>query len=409
MRLPDPAGGPEWVLRSWRGRPDPRASFGSRPSEFVCDQLGVLEGGRLVQPPPAAPVVLQPGRESTAGEGGCNEARWLAKHPPVGEVVSFVNDPFAYSPVPLRTVVMGMVGRTGARSRSCSAPAPRARSRSIPTGCSWPCCPAATGTRTCGSSPPWTASAWPGSRCRASTGPPRSRSPRRGPPIPNGGPPWGFAVSGYDSAQGQIVDGRLVALEPQSGTLHAGPEGWGGGPPARGTATQAAAGPVRSAGRLRHRPCGRTRRILAAARWSAARCRAARSSPGAPTRDVAAVTIVTPRDVRTLRPSGPGHVLIAVYDGQFFSGRITATVLLRNGKTVTEQIRDFTNVQAEAPPEPSLASWLQSTRRQLRKWRGPRRGAGRIAEGYLLLAGSLRAIERRIAFIHAHPGVLPEG
>ena len=98
--------------------------------------------------------------------------------------------------------------------------------------------------------------------------------------------------------------------------------------------------------------------------------------------DVAAVTIVTPRDVRTLRPSGPAHVLIAVYDGQFFSGRITATVLLRNGKRVTEQIPDSTNVQAEAPPEPSLASWLQSTRRQLREWHGPharpRQGRGRL-------------------------------
>ena len=55
----------------------------------------MLEGGRVVQPPPATPVPLQPGRESAAGEGGCNEARWLAKHPPVGEVVSFVNDAFA--------------------------------------------------------------------------------------------------------------------------------------------------------------------------------------------------------------------------------------------------------------------------------------------------------------------------
>lgn len=51
LRLPDPAGGPEWVLRSWRGRPDPRASYGSRPAGFVCDQLGVLEGeGRAATP-----------------------------------------------------------------------------------------------------------------------------------------------------------------------------------------------------------------------------------------------------------------------------------------------------------------------------------------------------------------------
>ncbi len=407
LRLPDPAGGPEWVLRSWHGRPDPRASYGSRPSGFVCDQLGVLEGGRLVQPPPAAPVVLQPGRELNAGEGGCNELRWLAKHPPVGEVVSFVSDPFAYSPIPLRTVVMGMVGAQAHDPELLGAGAPRALPvdpngifLAVLPGRYWDAhlriVATVDGKRVAG---------FP---LQGFNGPAALEVPQARAPDPNGGPPWGFVVSGYDSAQGQIVDGRLVALEPQSGMLHAGPEGWGGGPPAP---------------ELRHKPPpvhfeaeGDSGSGLAGEPGEYSPPEVERRTlpgrtiiTGRADGDVEAVTIVTPRDVRTLRPSGPAHVLIAVYDGQFFSGRITATVLLRNGSRVTEQIPDSTNVDAEARPEPSLASWLQSTRRQLRKWQGPHGGPGRIAEGYLLLLGSLRAIEGRIAFVHAHPGLLPEG
>ena len=407
LRAPDPAGGPEWVLRSWRGRPDPRASFGSRPSEFVCDQLGVLEGRRIVAPPPAAPVALLAGRETTAGEGGCNEARWLAKHPPVGEMVSFVNDPFAYSPVPLRTVVMGMVGRRARDPQLLGAGAPRALPvdpngmfLAVLPGRFWDAhlriVATVAGKRVNG---------FP---LQGFNGPAALEVPQARAPDPNGGPPWGFSMSGYDTAQGQIIDGRLVAFDPQSGTVHAGPDGWGGGPPARVMRTNAPPVQFEAQGDSgtpllaqpgKYSPPEVARRTLPGRTIITGRADA----------DVSAVTIVTPRDVRTLRPSGPAHLLIAVYDGQFFSGRITATVLLHSGKTVTEQVRDFTNLQAEAPPEPSLASWLKSTRRQLHRWRGPRLGAGRVAEGYELLLGSLKAIEQRIAFIRAHPGVLPEG
>jgi len=407
LRAADPAGGPEWVLRSWRGRPDPRANFGSPPSEFVCDQLGVLQGGRLVQPPPAAPVALVAGRESEAGEGGCNEVRWLAKHPPVGEMVSFVSDPYAYSPVPLRTVVMGMVGRRARNPQLLGAGAPRALPvdrngifLAVLPGRFWDAhlriVATVAGKRVNG---------FP---LQGFNGPAALETPQARAPDPNGGPPWGFTVSGLGFAQGQIMDGRLVALDPRSGTVHAGPDGWGGGPPARVMRTnrppvqfeaRGDSGSPIAAEPGQYSPPEVERRTLPGRTIITGRADA----------DVAAVTIVTPRDVRTLRPTGPGRVLIAVYDGQFFSGSITATVLLRNGRRVPEQIRDFTNLQAEAPPEPSLAVRLQRTRRELRGWRGPRRGPGRVAEGYLLLAGSLKAIEGRIAFIHLHPGVLPEG
>ena len=244
-------------------------------------------------------------------------------------------------------------------------------------------------------------------------GPAPLEVPQARAPDPNGGPAWGFAVNGNESAQGQIIDGRLVALEPQSGTVHIGPDGWGEDTPPRGVKQklppvhfeaqgQSGTAPLSEGSEPEggeYSPPEVERRTLPGRTIITGRADA----------DVAAVTIVTPRDVRTLRPSGPGHVLIAVYDGQFFSGRLTATVLLKNGSRVTEQIRDSTNLQAEEPPEPSLAGWLQRTRRQLSRWQGPRRGPGTAAEGYLLLRGSLRAIEARIAFVHTHPGVLPEG
>jgi hypothetical protein len=52
--------------------------------------------------------------------------------------------------------------------------------------------------------------------------------------------------------------------------------------------------------------------------------------------DVATVTLRTPRDVRTLVPS-EGFVL-AVYDGQFPGGEVTATARLRDGKEVTRSL-----------------------------------------------------------------------
>jgi hypothetical protein len=56
LHVPDPAGGPEWALRSWQGVPNPRARFGGhRPSRFVCIQVGVVRDGTLFQERPANP------------------------------------------------------------------------------------------------------------------------------------------------------------------------------------------------------------------------------------------------------------------------------------------------------------------------------------------------------------------
>ncbi len=54
--------------------------------------------------------------------------------------------------------------------------------------------------------------------------------------------------------------------------------------------------------------------------------------------DVVAVTIASPRDVRTLTPSPREHVFAVVYDGQFPTGEIVVTARMRDGTTHRESV-----------------------------------------------------------------------
>ena len=54
--------------------------------------------------------------------------------------------------------------------------------------------------------------------------------------------------------------------------------------------------------------------------------------------DVASVTIRTPRDVRTLVPSSDVHAILAVYDGHFPGGEVTATARMKDGREVTRAL-----------------------------------------------------------------------
>ncbi|MCP9491733.1 MAG: hypothetical protein MSC31_17945 [Solirubrobacteraceae bacterium MAG38_C4-C5] len=58
--------------------------------------------------------------------------------------------------------------------------------------------------------------------------------------------------------------------------------------------------------------------------------------------DVESLTLRTPRDVRTLEPSTPGNAFLAVYDGSFPTGTVTATARLTDGTTVTQTVEDTT-------------------------------------------------------------------
>ena len=77
LHASDPASGWEWALRSWRGRPNPKARFGNHhPSHFVCYQVGIRRGGQLFEPRfGGSPRLLEAGQEAGGETGGCNESR----------------------------------------------------------------------------------------------------------------------------------------------------------------------------------------------------------------------------------------------------------------------------------------------------------------------------------------------
>ncbi len=368
LRAKDPAGGPKWALRSWLGTGNPRANFGAgyHPKRFLCMQVGVLEGDRLVEPRPGStPLPLSLTQEYGVG-GGCNATSDLTRFPPMAEPVSYLESPFSYAPRPLRTVIGGMLRLDASRPELLGAGPPRRLPLDanhafllVLPGRYWDAplrISAVIGGRTV-----------VGRAVQGFPGPPAPSAPQARAPDPNGGAPWGFAAGADGStAYGQIVDGRIASIEPRSGALRDAPDGWsGGGSPG----LERRQGPVSfdTQGGAEAPPLGRAPAEPSQAQIERRTLPGRTIITGVAEADVVSVTLATPRDVRTLRPSGPKHVFIAVYDGQFFRGRITATVLLRDGRTVTQQVPNGPGgVDASSPTPLPLSVLLASTRNQLR-------------------------------------------
>ncbi len=425
LQAADPAGGPPWALRSWRALPNPRADFGanSKPSSFLCTQTGVLSHHRLLQPRTGLP--LSAGADYGL-DGGCNSPSDLARLGPLAQTVTDVANPFAYAPRPLRTVVSGLLPLRATDPLLLGAGAPRPLAvdanhafLAVLPGRFWDAplrISVRVGVRTIVRS----AVEGPGG---AAPSVPQARAPD-----PGGGAPFGFAATGSAAAIGRIVDGRLATIEPRLATLHAGPSSWSsGGCTSCGTPRHPL--PVRfdtsggseaslpgepSTGPL---PPEVQRRTLPGTTIVT----------GIALSSVVSVTLRTPRDVRTLRPSGPLHVFIAVYDGQFFRGTLSATVLLRSGRTVTEPV----------PPGPGglISSFLPAPtplsvqlRRDERTLRGMRAGVARALRvhgatararalggaSFGMFVTGLRQLRRvvalervRLGYLRGHPGVLP--
>jgi hypothetical protein len=420
LHASDPAGGPEWALRSWQGRPNPKARFGNyHPSHFVCYQVGVRRAGQLFEPRfGGSPRLLEAGQEVGGESGGCNETGYVADHNPVANVESYTGHPYAYAPSPERTVVSGMLPPQASHPMLLGAGAPRP----LPTDANHMFLTVLPGRywdaplrvsvvehgRTIAPSAVTTRSVAPVLTV------PQARAPD-----PDGGAPWGYVV-GADgsSAQGRIVEGRLAGISEREGSISNGPMGWSSGescrdrrrrrvcafadrrPPAVEFDVQGGAGEAPSEGVVPVlTPPQIQRRTL-----EGHTIITARAEP-----DVVSVTLATPSDVRTLRPGGPQHVFIVVYDGQFFRGAITATILLRDGRTVTQQVQDGGTSVGSAPPELSLVAALQRDRRELALTRaGGHNSSAMQRRGLMFLEDNARLIERRIAYEKAHPGVLPE-
>jgi len=419
LRAADPAGGPQWALRSWQARPNPRARFGNRrPGRMVCLQVGVLRAGVLSQPGPgASPKPLRLEESDGSAVGGCNEIAWLRSHPkPVVQVESFSQHPSAYDPTPARTVVAGMLPAQARHPLLLGAGPPRALATdanhmflAVLPGRYWDA-PLRVSVREHGRRlTPSAASTLP---VPAALTVAQARAPD-----PNASAPWGVAADGRTIAYGRIVHGRLAYVSEREGAIDFGPAGWGSsgqrcllGHTARCRAhtrqplavefdAQSESGAEPGAHTPALTRAQVERRTLPGLTIITARASA----------QVASVTIATPRDVRTLRPQGPQHVFIVVYDGQFFRGRVTATILLRNGRTVAQQVPVPDSAGQEPPAAaPSLRSQLRSFRRQLAAQRAHRPGATPPPDSPPeQLRARVRALERRIAYQRAHPGVLP--
>ncbi len=419
LHASDPAGGPEWALRSWRGLPNPRANFGGgyHPSRFVCLQVGAREGGRLLELRPGlAPLSLEVGREGGADVGGCNEPAYIAKHGPMMQVVSYTGHPYAYAPTPMRTVVSGLLPADASHPLLLGAGSPRVLRTDanhaflvVLPGRYWDA-PLRVSVSEHGRT------IEPSAASTLSV-PPTLTVPQARAPDPDGGAPWGFSATAGGAAYGRIVDGRLAYVSGRYGTVTNGPMGSSSGgsctarrssracpfadrrPPAVEFDAQSEPeeGFIESAVSTLTPPQIERRTLEGETIITA------RAEP-----DVVSVTLATPRDVRTLRPAGPRHVFIVVYDGQFFRGAITATILLRDGRTVTQSVLTGAGVGGTTPEPPSLATQLHDVLAQISgiQQRG-RQIPARHAEDRELREMA-DTIERRIAYESSHPGLLPE-
>ncbi|HEV3047522.1 MAG TPA: hypothetical protein VGY13_09195 [Solirubrobacteraceae bacterium] len=420
LRARDPAGGPEWVLRSWQGKPNPKASFGGgSPRRFLCIQVGVREGGRLVQElPGGASKPLRVGGEGTDAQvGGCNGIAELARRGPVVQVQSYTEHPEAGEPQPTRTVVAGtlppgasdplLIG--AGRPRPLRSDANHAFLAVLP-GRYWDAPLRVSVVRDGRRHTPSAASTLPLPR--------RLLEPQARTPNPDGGAPWGVAASPKGTVSyGRVIDGQLGYVSEREGFLNFGSTGFGG-PGACLIGSNAHVCHVlprghRQAVEFNVQSDSEAGLFGPAPPLSRAQIER-RTLPGLTLitgradPQVAAITLITPRDVRTLRPAGPEHVFIVAYDGQFFGGRISARILLRDGRTLTEPVFDFGSGEELPGPRITLAGQLAMFRRLLAAQRAHKPGArpprGSPREELL---PRIRAIEGRIAYERAHPGLLP--
>jgi hypothetical protein len=242
--------------------------------------------------------------------------------------------------------------------------------------------------------------------------PSRGGTSQRGPglrpearaPDPDGGAPWGFAERGSTfNGFGRIVEGRIAGIEEARGTVTDGPgnfeEGAGLGlglTPQVQFHEQADEENEGIAGHVAPLTRAQTERRTLPGRTIIT---------GIAQPDVASVTLTTPADVRTLRPSGPHHLIIAVYAGVFHQANPTATILLRDGKTITEPILGFASqsVRSTTPQELLRDMYRQQAAVEHDRHLTEAQRAALSA----WIPAQARLIRRRIAYEQAHSGLLP--
>ncbi len=419
LRAADPAGGPEWVLRSWQGNPN-RSVSGVGDERYECAELGVLWHGTLVEPS------ARPSDRSLplSAEGGrCNSAKDLERMRYMLALESFLNDPYEYTPRPARAVLSGMLP-PGARDAVLLGAGP---ARALPLDANGGFLVVLPGRYW--NARPRISYLLHGHRVGKLPGGPGPQAYQRGTeapvpqvraPDPDGAAPWGFAATrDCSTAVGRIVAGRLASIDLSDGVLKAGAE-FTGSRSSCATHPEAyePAAELREPVEFDQQQVGTGEDPFRGEREPLRRPEVERRTlpgrtivTGVARPDVVSITLSTPSDVRTLRPAGPLHAILGVYDGYFLRGRLTATVRLRDGRVRTEQIASFGPGSFE--PEP-LAVRLSDARQTLASLRAQARARARSrshgSRGGEVIApfeARIHEMERRVAYERAHPGLLP--
>jgi hypothetical protein len=414
LRAADPAGGPEWVLRSWQGEAN-KSVKGIGDERFQCAELGVLWHGKLVEPS-ATPSAHS--RPLTAEGGRCNQAKDLIRMRYMLALESFLDDPYQYAPHPARTVLSGTLP-PGASDPMLLGVGP---TRALPVDANNAFLVLLPGHYW--NSRPRISYILHGKRVGKFPGGPGPRRYQQGTetpvpqvraPDPDGAAPWGFAATlKCRTAIGRIVAGRLAQIDLSDGVLKAGSE-FSGSSSSCVTHPEAfePAAELREPVEFNEQQVDNGEDPMQPERaplhqpeieWRTLPGRTIVT--GVARSDVVSVTLSTPSDVRTLRPSGPLHAILAIYDGYFLRGNLTATVKLRDGRMQTEHILGFS--RGADGPEP-LAVRLREARETLTQLRAAAHSRSGSRERTFLapLQARVQEIERRLAYERAHPGLLP--
>ncbi len=342
-RLADPLGGPDWAVRTFTAErlvkdPGEPPHVIGRP---LCAQLGRIHGGRFGWVD--AKNTFRPvGIGHRGAPIQCGSVLPDLQRQPYAQAFSRITDPEAPAARSLQTVAWGITGSAG-------RPSVRIRGRDI----SVPPTPHGVFLITAGADVQ--AGELTGRARYSSGGPvPLRFGGGRGrgtvdlrTPDPNGGLPYGVtALPDPDrgwcaSSQGRVVGDRVGAVDYELGILTdagADPNGTcadrsGFGPPG----LQAAPAPTRARplGLGYSSGAGYEEIGLDPARGRTARrtLRGLTTIHGTAHPDVGSVTVASPRDVRTLRPSRRLHAILVIYDGTFPTGNVTLTATFRDGGT----------------------------------------------------------------------------
>lgn len=357
VRRRDPAGGPEWAMRVMevdrmapveQRRPNTDGKIGTglcaQLGRIVRGRFGWIDGDNVFRPVARRTQVDIPTR--------CAPLSLVRRKEVMLEATTLVDRPTAREPSVRGTVVWGMTGAGVPSAKLVVAGRRSSPTRSSEHGAflrfvgpvSGPLAPRVVTTYADGKSadtdrpqpdpmaPALTAS---GGNAIDRT---RTRVIARA-ADPAGGPSWALVGLRTKSGRlcrggiGYLIDGRVGWVEPKLGTLTEdadyAPGGCGG-----------AADPSEKYPLMISTQGGTsTDHPLLAPDQSDLRTQRGRTLiSGVALPSVESVTIATPRDVRTLDVSGPGHAFLAVYDGVFPGGVLTATAHFADGRSKTMQL-----------------------------------------------------------------------